>query len=168
MTRSMPPCCPTWRPGANVFVRLHVGSFQQAVAIWSAFPTTWNASPKRPPTRRQLAHPCPSEYSRTRCPATQYLRASSLLHPARGYARSREPPPRLSPPAPASQVAVSYCQGMSFLMTPGASRRPGGWLPAQHSARPHLRAALPGQTAIARPWRGPAERAPRATWPPGH
>lgn len=73
------------------------------------------------------------------------------------------------PPSPSpSQVAVSYCQGIILLTTPGASRRAGGWLPAQHSARPHPKAALPGQTTIARPWKGPAERAPRATWPPGH
>lgn len=72
------------------------------------------------------------------------------------------------PPAPASQVAVSHCQGITLLTTPGASRRHGGWLLAQHSARPYPKAALPGQTTTARPWGGPAERAPRATWPPGH
>lgn len=70
------------------------------------------------------------------------------------------------PPASTSQVAVSHCQGIILLLKSGGSRPLEGLLPAQHSARPDLKATLPGQ--IPRPSKGAAERAPRATRPAGH
>lgn len=150
---------------ANIFVRLLVGSFQPSIQSRAR---SLRLGMPPPSAHQHGANSSIHVYQSIQGHDVQPPSISVLLLCFIQRAGTLEPGNhrRVFPPAPTSQVAVSYCQGIILLLRPGGSQRFEGLLPAQHSARPDLKAPLPGR--ISRPSKGVAERAPRATWPAGH